>query len=193
MPAKWWSPVVNNLALLQGANTHVGLLVTSIDLGRRPTAVTVSWADGSAATLRIDADADCAAIRQRLAQIGPGLPRPELDNRVFWVPDDESASPYLVHAWVLQELGRSAEYQSVADMWGERLELLYVSGDSTQVEAVLHLTSSGYAVRVPIEISPPGAKYIDMAYALAKTACTADDLPVGEPHEGIPTFLGPAY
>lgn len=193
MPAEWWSPVVNNLALLEGGNVDVGFLVTSIDLGQRPAVVTVSWAEGTTATLRIDALEDCAAIRQRLAEVGPGLPSPELDNSVFWVPDDESSPPNLVHAWVLQELGRSAEYQSVADMWGERLELRCISGDSTQVEVVLHVISRDCAVRIPVEISPPGAKYIDMAYALAKSACTADHLPAGEPHDGIPTFLGPAY
>ncbi|MBE9373945.1 hypothetical protein IQ251_05735 [Saccharopolyspora sp. HNM0983] len=194
MPAEWWSPIVGNLALLQGGNVAVGFLVTSIDLSRRPAMVTVSWADGSTATLRIDPDDSCTLIRQRLANIGPGLPEPEIDDSVFWVPDDESASPFLVHAWVLQELGRSAEYQPVADMWGERLALRYISGDTEQVEALLHVTSRGYAVRIPIEISAPGSKYIHLAYALAKTACTTDPehLPIGEPHHGIPTHLGPA-
>ncbi|SFT06790.1 hypothetical protein SAMN05660874_05421 [Saccharopolyspora flava] len=195
MPAEWWSPVVNNLALLEGGNVEVGFLASSIDLSRRPAVATCSWMDGTTATLHVDPDDDCAAIRRQLADVGPGLPQPELDNSIFWVPDDETSSPFLVHAWVLQELGRSAEYQPVADMWGERLELRYISGGPSEIEAILHLPSRGYAVRMPIEISPPGAKYIDMAYALAKSACAIDpgNRQAADPHDGLPTYFGPAY
>ncbi|WP_139274176.1 hypothetical protein [Saccharopolyspora flava] len=187
--------MVNNLALLEGGNVEVGFLASSIDLSRRPAVATCSWMDGTTATLHVDPDDDCAAIRRQLADVGPGLPQPELDNSIFWVPDDETSSPFLVHAWVLQELGRSAEYQPVADMWGERLELRYISGGPSEIEAILHLPSRGYAVRMPIEISPPGAKYIDMAYALAKSACAIDpgNRQAADPHDGLPTYFGPAY
>jgi hypothetical protein len=83
MPAEWWSPVVNNLALLQGGNVEVGFLVSSIDFSRSPAVVTCSWADGTTTTLHVDPDDDCAVIRQQFAEAGSGLPQPELDNSIF--------------------------------------------------------------------------------------------------------------
>lgn len=189
----WWGALVTDLALLQGGNTAVGFLVDSIDVAERSVSVAASWADGSTASFSFGPEADREVLRDRLGEVGPGLPQPELDNRFFWVPDSESSPPLLVHAWVLQELARPAEYPEAAGKWGEELEFRCVSGDAEQIEVILHLVSRGYGVRIPVEISPPGSKYVDLAYELTELACTASthDLRVAEPHHEMPTYRGP--
>lgn len=189
---EWWAALITELALLQGGNTAVSFLVDSIDVA--DNSVTVSWPDGSTASLSLEPEVDPTDLRDHLGGTGPGLPRPGLDNRVFWVPDDESSPLLLVHAWVLQELARSAEYPEAAGKWGEEVELRCISGDAEQIEVILHLVSRGCGMRIPVEISPPGSKYVDLAYELTEMACTASthDLRADEPHHGLPTFRGPA-
>lgn len=194
--AAWWVPLLRDLLLLEAANTGTGVLVSRIDLAERPPRVSASAADGTEVTVHADPEIGATALRRRLHQAGLALPEPALDSmRLLQTPPAE-ASPWLVHAWVLDALSNSDAFPG-RSTWerSRRVDLLDIRGDTSRIDVTVHLVAHGYGIRLPVLLDDPDNDYSGLEYALTERALALnpEQLEPLEPHHGLTTYLGPTH
>lgn len=194
--AAWWVPLLRDLLLLEAANTGTGFLVSRVDLAERPPRVSASAADGTDVTVHLDPEIGATALRQRLHQAGLVLPEPALDSmRLLQTPHAE-ASPWLVHAWVLDALSNSDAFPGRSPQErSRRVDLRDIRGDTTRLDVTLHLVAHDYGIRIPVLLDDPDNDYSGLEYALTERALALnpEQLELLEPHHGLPTYLGPTH
>ena len=194
--AAWWVPLLRDLLLLEAANTRAGFLVNHIDLAERPPRVSASTVDGQDVTVHVDSEIGATALQQRLQQVGLALPEPALDSmRLLQTPHAE-ASPWLVHAWVLDALSNSDAFPGRSPRErSRRVDLRDIRGDTSRVDVTVHLVAHGYGIRIPVLLDDPDNDYSGLEYALTERALALnpEQLEPLEPHHDLTTYLGPTH
>jgi hypothetical protein len=194
--AAWWVPLLRDLLLLEAANTGTGFLVSRLDLAERPPRVSASTVDCQSVTVHVDAEIGTTALRQRLHRAGLALPEPALDSMHLLQTPHAEASPWLVHAWVLDALSNSDAFPGcLPQERSRRVDLRDIRGDTTRIDVTLHLVAHGYGIRIPVLLDDPDNDYSGVEYALTERALALhpEQLEPLEPHHGLTTYLGPAH